>query len=126
MIDDKQEVFEILKYGPIHPNKVKKLISTYFESDCRWNDDWSIVKTEIREYEIDCFVFNTHYLNITVHFSPIENKTILAIFDRDGEYGEVVPISDYKNKELPIVIRELIEKIEKRAIAKEYYNNFTE
>lgn len=76
-----QQTYDILKYGPMYPQKVRDIITEYFESSPgRYYSDWEEFNNVGTS---DGQLTNTHFIKIWVYYDDIDNRLVLALFVRD-------------------------------------------
>lgn len=119
---DQDEIFEILKYGHFYPKKVVRMIDDYFQkTNPHLHLDWYEYDQSITNTK-ECYGCRTDFLYITVHWSDKQNSTVIAIFNHIGDFGNVFAITDYPKENILPVIEEIIQNVNNREIAKEYYS----
>jgi len=79
-----QQTYDILKYGPMYPQRVRDIITEYFElNPSRYFGDWE-EQNDIGTS--DGQSAKTHFIKIWVYYDDIDNRLVLALFVRDENH----------------------------------------
>ena len=92
---NKQQTYDILKYGPMYPQRVRDIITEYFElTPERYFGDWE-------DYDdigtSDGQTVITHFIKIWVYYDDIDNRLVLSLMVRDEDY-----LDEVKNKYITV------------------------
>ena len=127
---------DILKYGPMFPDKVRSIIDIYLE-DSRsgyWRSDWIVI---VIECAVDSKYVETHFFKIWVYYDIKNDKTVVAFVPR---YQEDMPsankwvqvsqgvmaidVTDMDTDEVYMEFHDFFEELNQICLATEYSENF--
>lgn len=131
----KQQTYEILKYGYMNPNRVRQILSNYFDIEPnRYVSDW----TEFNDIGTSSGMFvKTHFLKIWVYYDDLDNRLIIALYCNDKlDYNLVqqhyiainnsiaMDVTDLTEDELTSEFHDIFEDINRMCLSNEYKRNF--
>lgn len=130
-----QQTYEILKYGYMNPNRVREILTNYFNLEPhRYVDEW----TEYNEVGTSSGMFTkTHFNKIWVYYDDIDNRLVIAIYCKDYidfelvdrhyitiKNAVVMDVTNITENQLTSDFHDLFEDINRMCLSNEYKQNF--
>jgi hypothetical protein len=130
-----QQTYDILKYGPMYPQRVRDIITEYFElNPSRYFGDWE-EQNDIGTS--DGQSAKTHFIKIWVYYDDIDNRLVLALFVRDENHllevknryitinnCIVIDVTHLSEEQVLIEFHELYEDVVRICTYIEYMENY--
>ena len=129
-----KQTFDILKYGPMNPDKVRSIIDQYWE-DTRggeYIDDW--VDSPVKNTS-DSKSTITHFFYLWVYYDDSIKHTVIAFVPREHDFPSVewqksnkiimaVMVNQNDPEEVYTMFHEHYMELHQEAMFKEYQENY--